>query len=96
MSEPTSLHTYIQITDALIAQTSKEQLADVARLLAINLGYYAERYGAVPQDELMALIKTETLNDEHTGLAAAGMKNPIAALMEVTGLQYSLGEGEAS
>lgn len=95
MIKPTSLQTYMQIADELIAQTSKDQLADVARLLAINLGYYVERYGEVPQDELMELVRVETLNDEHTGLAAAGMKNLIAALMEVTGLQYSIGEGDA-
>ncbi|MEA3642259.1 MAG: hypothetical protein VBE63_20295 [Lamprobacter sp.] len=90
MAEPNSLQTYMQVADELIARTSKEQLADVARILAINLGYYSERYGEVPQEELMELVRTETLNDEHAGLTAAGMKNLIAAVMEVTGLHYTL------
>jgi len=92
MTEPTRFLSYLQIADELIARTSKEDLADVACLLAINLGYYSERYGEVPQDELMELVRAETLSDEHAGLAAAGMKNLIAAVIEVTGLQYSIGD----
>ncbi|MEA1052484.1 hypothetical protein U5801_22140 [Lamprobacter modestohalophilus] len=96
MSEPTDLRTYLQIADELIARTSKEELADVARLLAINLGYYYERYGEVPQNTLMEMVRAETLSQEQSGVSIAGMKNLIAAVMEVTGLHYSLHDGPAS
>jgi hypothetical protein len=91
MTEPTNLRTYMQIADELIARTSKEELADVARLLAINLGYYYERFGEVPQDTLMEMVRAETLNQEQTGVSVAGMKNLISAVMEVTGLHYTIG-----
>jgi len=35
---------YARLTDELIDKASKEQLADVARLLALNIGYYHEKY----------------------------------------------------
>ena len=96
MHKPGSLQAYMQITDKLIQHASKEEIADVARLLAINLGYYYQQYGEVPQDELLELIKTEQLNHEQTGVSVAGMKNLIAALMEVTGLDYTIDDEYAS
>ena len=42
---------YTRLADDLIEQASKAQLADVARLLALNIGWYHERHGDVPQDE---------------------------------------------
>ena len=41
---------YARLADALIERATKDQLADVARLLALNIGYYQQRYGDVPQE----------------------------------------------
>jgi len=34
---------YARLADALIEEATKDQLADVARLLALNIGYYHEK-----------------------------------------------------
>jgi hypothetical protein len=53
---------YYRPADQLIERATKEQLADVARLLALNIGYYDERYGDVPEETLLRMVRAETLD----------------------------------
>ncbi len=83
---------YSRLADQLIEQASKEQLADVARLLALNIGYYHEKYGDVPQEELLSLVRSETLDEEGQRLLVHGIQNLVSALAEVMGLAEDGGE----
>ena len=38
----------LQASDALLEQATKEELAEVARVLALHVGHYRTRYGDVP------------------------------------------------
>jgi hypothetical protein len=76
----------VRLADDLIEQASKEQLADVARLLALNIGWYHQRYGDVPQDELLSLVRAETLGEDGKRLLLHGMRNLVSALAEVMGV----------
>jgi hypothetical protein len=40
----------------LIEKASKEQLAECARLLALNLAHYRARHGELPLEETLALV----------------------------------------
>ncbi len=42
------------------------QLADVARLLAANIGYYQHESGDVPQENSLGMVRVETLDDANT------------------------------
>jgi hypothetical protein len=84
---------YTRLADDLIEQASKEQLADVARLLALNIGWYHERYGDVPQEELLQLVRVENLGDDGKRLLLHGMQNLVSALAEVMGVAEDGGEG---
>ena len=90
MSPPDQFVPYARLSDQLIERASKEQLADVARLLAINIGWYQRKYGDVPQDTLLKLVQTETLDEDTLTLLSAGMQNLVSALLEVTGLTDEL------
>ena len=90
MSPPGQFVPYARLSDQLIERTTKEQLAAVARLLALNIGYYQQRYGDVPQETLLKLVKAETLDEETLTLLSAGMQNLVSALLEVTGLTEEL------
>ena len=81
---------YARLADQLIEQATKEQLADVARLLALNIGWYQQRYGDVPQEALLQMVRAESLNDDTLALLSAGMQNLVSALAEVTGLTDDL------
>ena len=54
---------YARLAAQMIAAATKEQVAEVARLLALNTGWYRERYGDVPQEELLRMMRGETLDE---------------------------------
>jgi len=86
MSESDNFATYARLADALIEKATKGQLADVARLLALNIGYYHEKYGDVPQETLLRMVRMETLNEETQRLLLHAMQNLVSALGEIIGV----------
>ena len=90
MPSPDDFVSYARFADQLIERATKEQLADVVRLLALNIGYYQRRYGDVPQETLLKMVRAETLDDDTLALLSSGMQNLISALLEVTGLTDDL------
>ena len=90
MSHTTDFPAYTRLADQLIERATREQLADVARLLALNIGWYQQRYGEVPQETLLKMVKAETLDEETLALLSAGMQNLVSALLEVTVLTEEL------
>ncbi len=90
MPAPDDFAPYARLADQLIERATKEQLADVAKLLAINIGWYQRKYGDVPQETLLKMVRAETLDDDTLALLSSGMQNLISALLEVTGLTDEL------
>lgn len=86
MEETADFTRYARLADDMIGNATKDKLADVARLLVLNIGYYDEKYGDVPQETLVAMIRAETLNDESKRLFLHGMQNLVSALSEVMGV----------
>jgi hypothetical protein len=86
MNAPEDFAAYARIADELIEKATKEQVADVARLLALNIGYYQERYGDVPQEEFLRLVRVQTLDEKTQALLLHGMQSLASALAEVMGL----------
>jgi hypothetical protein len=74
------------------SSTSKDQLADVVRLLALNIGWYHERCGDVPQAELLGMVRAETLAEDGKRLLLHGMQNLVSALAEAMGVAGIGGE----
>jgi len=56
MPPPDQFVPYARLSDQLIERATKEQLADGARLLALNIGYYQHTYGDVPQETLLKMV----------------------------------------
>lgn len=94
MTDRDDFGTYARLADELIAKADKDQLADVARLLALNIGYYHEKYGDVPQETLIGMARAEMLNDESKRLLLHGMQNLVSALAEIMGVSVEDGRNE--
>jgi hypothetical protein len=94
MNEVERFAAYSHLADKLIDGATKEQLADVARILALNCGYYMTKYGDVPQDVLLRMIKAERVDGETAPVLVSGVQSLVAALAEVTGLDDDLEEAE--
>ncbi len=70
--------------DTRLEQSTKEKVAECARLLALNLAHYKLKYGELPPTEQKNMAKTDQISSELADLLASGMLEMIAALNQVT------------
>ena len=83
MSDLSTFEQYYKLADLLIDQSSKEQLAECARLLALNLAHYRGLYGEVPLSETLAILDATEPNDEQAALLSNGMEILVGLLGNV-------------
>jgi hypothetical protein len=57
-----------------------EELAYRTLLLALSIGHYQTSYGALPENEMIALLHSNTADCEQTKLLAEGMQALIGVL----------------
>jgi hypothetical protein len=63
---------YLGVSDTLIEQASKEEVAEVARVLALHIAHYRQRYGDVSIEESLEILRTEKVSDEMAKTLADG------------------------
>ena len=80
MADLTVFEQYCTLVDMLIEQSTKEELADSARLLALNIAHYHTRHGEIPLDKTLAMLHGVELNNEQLELAVKGMENLLGVL----------------
>jgi hypothetical protein len=71
---------YNKLADMLIAKASKDQIAECARLLALNLAHYQSKFGDLPLEETLAMIDADVPNDDQAKLLVLGMENLVGVL----------------
>ncbi len=79
----TDLSEYVQynkLADMLIAQASKEQVAECARLLALNVAHYQMKFGELPLEDTLAMLDADEPNDDQAVLLAHGMEHLVGVL----------------
>ena len=70
----------VKVADQLTSVASKEDLAECARLLAINIAHYESKYGQLPLDESLAMAYAETPNQAQLDLMARGLETLVGVL----------------
>lgn len=83
MADLVELSHYYNLADQLIEKASKQDIAETARLLAVNLAHYKIKYGELPLDETLAMLNIEKPNQEQTEMLVIGMENLIGVLGNV-------------
>ena len=71
---------YLQVSDQLVSVASKEDLAECARLLAINIAHYESVHGALPLDETLEMAYAEDPNQAQIDLMSRGMETMVGVL----------------
>ncbi len=74
---------FSRLTDRMLAQASREAVAQAARLLAAQLSHYQRKFGALPTDTVIELLARQDLTEEEAGLVADGLENLAVALATV-------------
>lgn len=83
MSDLKELDQYYKLADRLVDQSDKEQIAECARLLALNLAHYQSKYGEIPLEETLTILDSDMINDSQLRLLIDGMQNLIGVLGNV-------------
>lgn len=71
---------YLKLSDQLIEQASKDEVAEVARVLALHVARYQTKYGAIPVEESLQLMLTETIDDDQAKTLADGFEMLITVM----------------
>ena len=80
MSDLLMFDQYNKLADLLIEQVSKEEIAECARLLAMNVAHYQSKYGELPLEEKLAMIGMTKPNEEQIQLMTDGMEILVGVL----------------
>jgi hypothetical protein len=83
MTDLTKYRQYSEIAEQLIKIADKEQLAECARLLAMNVAHYEMKYGALLLEEILATTQSGTPNDQQAELMAKGTETLVGMLGNV-------------
>lgn len=76
---------YIDLADQMIANSTKDDIAETARLLAMNLAHYQGKYGYLPLEETLAILNADKPNDDQLKMLVSGMENLVGVLGMVRG-----------
>lgn len=77
---------YWQLSEEMIAGATKEDLAEAARILAMQAAHYARKFGELPIPDLAHLLSATTVDDESAGLLRDGTEAFVGVLAMVTGV----------
>lgn len=76
---------YWKLSEEMIAHATKEDLAEVARILAMQAAHYAHKYGEMQLPDLTHLLTATSLDDDGVGLLRDGTEALVGVLAMVTG-----------
>ena len=65
---------YLRVADKMIEQASKDEIADAARILALELSHYRAKFGEMSANKAYELLTSETVSDEQAGDMAGGFE----------------------
>ena len=77
---------YWQLSEEMIADATKEDLAEVARILALQAAHYTRKYGEMPLPDLTHLLTAMHADEDSMGLLRDGTEALVGVLASVTGV----------
>ncbi|OGT18970.1 MAG: hypothetical protein A2522_05875 [Gallionellales bacterium RIFOXYD12_FULL_53_10] len=83
MNDLSTFEQYYKLADQLIEKSSKGDIAECARLLALNVAHYQSEYGELPLEETLAMIGMNEPNEAQIQLMAEGMEILVGVLGSV-------------
>lgn len=77
---------YNSLADQLLAAATHDQLAECARILALNVAHYKARFGEAPTDDITETLRADSVDEGTAAMLASGMENLCGVLGTVMGL----------
>jgi hypothetical protein len=76
--------TYMRSSDTLIAQATKDEIAETARVLAMQVAHCARTFGELPIPELEHLLDPASMDKDSVGLLRDGTAALVGVLATLT------------
>ena len=83
MADLSEFKQYYLLADRLIEESSKEELAECARVLALNVAHYQAKFGEIPLDDTLAILDAAAPNEEQAAILRDGMEIIVGLLGNV-------------
>ena len=80
MADIATVRQYVALTETLVNEMTKDEVAEVARVLAINIAQYSAKYGEFPLQEAVRLMQAETFDEQDLRMIASGMELLVTTL----------------
>jgi hypothetical protein len=77
---------YWQLSEEMIADATKEDLAEVARILAMQSAHFTRKYGEMPLPDLNHLLTATHADEDSLELLRDGAEALVGVLAIVTGV----------
>lgn len=77
---------YWQLSEEMIARSTKEDLAKAARILTMQSAHYARKYGETQLPDFGRLVSATTLDNDSVGLLRDGTEALVGVLAMVSGV----------
>ena len=74
------------MSEEMIANATKDDLAEVARILAMQAAHYARKHGEMQLPDLAHLLSATTVDNDSVGLLRDGTEALVGVLAMVTGV----------
>jgi len=84
MTHP-DLRSYENLLTKLVTECSKEEVADCALLLAMNLANYKSKFGDIPSENFKDLLTTDTIDEDTAEILMQGSEEMIKTLALIAG-----------
>lgn len=65
---------YLERSDELLAKATKDDIAETARVLALRVAHYKARFGDLPFDEHLHMLKADTISGTQARVLADGFE----------------------
>lgn len=65
--------------------TDNKDVAETARILALNSAHYQSKFGELPLDETLAMLHTNRQNEAQLAMLVSGMETLVGVLGMVRG-----------
>jgi hypothetical protein len=76
---------YWQLSEKILANATKEEIAEVARILALQAAHFARKYGELQLPDLSKLLSATFLDEDSIGLLRDGTEALVGVLATVVG-----------
>jgi hypothetical protein len=83
MSDLSALAQYNILADLLIKKASKEDIAECASMLAMNVAHYKSKFGVLPVEETLAMLEIDQPDEGQLKIMIDGMETLVGMLGQV-------------